>query len=159
MNGWRLVRSKWFPVGLAAASVLRHAGLLGWDYWWYARAGVPVGAYWARDLQRPLFEAYGFCGVWVSYPFGFRAALGFDLPAYWLGAVFVAIVWFVVGLSVRRMAEGRWRFARPGLVLGLVLVPVGGFLVLFSALAVWASGLGAGVQLCGAGARLKPRAG
>jgi hypothetical protein len=105
-------------------------------YWVVAQndSRFDVGTFVLKDLDRPLFEPYEFCGAWVQYSSGLSALLGIDFPAYlaatllhsaitWrascvdalitprghiISAAFVFALWLLVGLSLRRFAERRW---------------------------------------------------
>lgn len=126
--------SRWFPLTFALLQTVRHVGLIGYDYWRYEERFRVVDSL-KRDLARPLFEPSGFCGAWISYASGQTADLGLDMPAYAAGmllhsvvnwspacdatlttprgqliaAVFVMPVWFLTGLSIRRLSQRRWR--------------------------------------------------
>jgi hypothetical protein len=132
-----LLTSRWFPIVLAVVQIVRHIGLLGFGYWSTTQheKRFDAGQFIRRDLARPLFEPYGFCGAWTQYSALQSADFGFDLPAYAsamlfysavtrqptcidafatprgqiIAAAFVAPVWFCFGLGVRRLAQRRWR--------------------------------------------------
>jgi hypothetical protein len=123
-------------LGFALLNLLRHLAFIGTAYW---RASMnerfDAVRFILDDVERPLFEPYGFCGAWVSYTVGQSAAFGLDLPAYiaatilhsavnWeitcidalttprgqiLTALFVFPLWFQVGLSFQRFGQRRWR--------------------------------------------------
>ncbi|HEY3440905.1 MAG TPA: hypothetical protein VGK29_09145 [Paludibaculum sp.] len=148
--------SRWFPPILALLQIVRHLGLIGYDYWSAARneKHFDALAFLTRDLARPLFEPYGFCGAWTGHPAGQTSVLGLDFPAY-IGAilvhslinghvacvdafstprgqiivaVMVAPLWFLVGLSFSRLAQHRWRRQAEGplarALLSLGLLPL-----------------------------------
>lgn len=177
------VTSRWFPPILAFLQIARHLGLVGYDYWAAAhnQNRFDVGEFLRRDLERPLFEPYGFCDGWTHYTFGQSAVLGLDLPAYagatllysainWhaecvdalttprgqiIAAVFVLLLWFLVGLSIRRLAQRRWRrplvgrFSRALVSLGLVLIPFGLLGLFFSVVGAFVSEGGLSVRMAG----------
>jgi hypothetical protein len=115
---------------------VRHLAMIAYTYWVVAQneRRFDVGEFIRKDLARPLFEPYGFCGAWTHYAYGQSAVLGLDLPAYaaatllhsvitWqtscvdalttprghiLSSAFVLPLWFLVGLSIRRFAQRRW---------------------------------------------------
>src|SRR5258706_600077 len=122
------VTSCWFPPILALLQAARYLGFIGYDYWIAAQneKRFDVGEFLRRDLARPLFEPYEFCGGWTHYSPAQSANFGLDLPAY-VGATllhsavnfrgscadalmtprgqiitapFVLALWFFVGLSV-----------------------------------------------------------
>jgi len=134
-----------------------------------------------RDLERPLFEVYEFCGAWTHYPAGQSIALGLDLPAYLAAtllhsavnlratcvdalltprgqivtALFVPPLWLLVGLSIRRLAQRRWRHATAGrfsralVSLGLMPLPLGIFALLVGALGLFVSDVSLSARLAG----------
>jgi hypothetical protein len=129
---YSVVTSRWFPLALALSMSVLHVGLLGFDYWAAARneKDLDISRFLQRDLERPLFEPYGFCGAWTHYSAGQSADLGLNFPAY-IGAillhsavnfttcvdalttprghivttVFVPPLWFMVGLSIGRIVH------------------------------------------------------
>ena len=131
-----VVTSRWLPPLLALVQTVRHVWMIAYTYWTAAQTDsrFDVGQFIRRDLARPLFEPYPFCGAWTHYLSAQSAALGLDLPAYaaatllhsamtWqiscldaimtprghiLSAAFVLPLWFLVGLSIRRFAQRRW---------------------------------------------------
>ncbi len=153
------VTSRWFPPIFALLQTVRHLGLIGYAYWVAAQREkqFDVGAFLQRDLALPLFEPSGFCSAFVHYTSDQFAAQGLDFPTYmgaillqsamngWtdcvaslttprgqiLTAAFVPPVWFVVGLSIRRLAQRRWRRKTTGMItpalvsLGLIPLPFG----------------------------------
>lgn len=171
-----------FPLGFALCNLLRHLAFIGTDYW---RASMnerlDVVRFILNDLERPLFEPYGFCGAWVSYTVGQSAAFGLDLPAYLtatmlhsavtgeitcvdamtmpkgqiLTALFVFPLWFLVGLSFRRLGQRRWRpevvgrFRRSVARLGLVPLPFGCLAILFSILGAFGQEPSGAARLAG----------
>jgi hypothetical protein len=160
-----------------------HIGLIGSDYWAAARNEKHFDArrFVRRDLERPLFEVYGFCGGWTQYSAVQSVALGLDLPAYvtatllhsainWratcvdalltprgqiVTAIFVPPFWLVVGLSIRRLAQRRWRHATAGRLarafvsLGLIPLPLGVFALLVGALGLFVSDVSLSARLAG----------
>jgi cytochrome c553 len=122
---------------LATLMVLIHIGLIAFD----CLAAEQVSRNFScrqfiqRDLERPLFEPYGFCGGWVHYTAAQGIALGLNFPAYigvttlqsavssyptcvetattprgqFLTLAFVFPLWFTVGSSLRRLARRSWR--------------------------------------------------
>lgn len=165
------VTSRCFPSLLSLLMTILHIGLIGHDYYAAARneKHFDIRQFLQRDLERPLFEEYGFCDTWTHYAAGQSAALGLNFPAYLAAtllhsavngrttcvdalttprgqivtAVFVPPLWFMAGLSVRRLAQRRWhpasaaRVPRAFISLGIALMPLGiltllaGFLGLF----------------------------
>jgi hypothetical protein len=150
-----------------------HFGLLSYDYSDASRsqAHINVVQLLRRDLERPFFEPYGFCGAWVLYSSGQSTDLGLNFPAYVgatlahsalsqrvscvdalmtprgqiLTSLFVPPIWFMVGLSFRRMAGRRWRrtiagqAARALLSIGLLLLPLGILLLVLGLLSLFIS--------------------
>jgi len=130
--------------------------MIACTYWVVAQNGsrFDVGEFIRKDLARPLFEPYGFCGAWTHYASGQSAVLGLDLPAYAvatvlhsvmtrqtscvdalttprghiLSAAFVLPLWFFVGLSIRRLAQRRWHHRAEGRIrrasIALGLIPL-----------------------------------
>jgi hypothetical protein len=177
------VTSRWFPPLLAFLQTVRHLGLVGYDYWAAAQneKHFNVGEFLRRDLARPLFEPSGFCGGWTHYTGGQSAVLGLDLPAYvvatllhsainWqaacedalmtprgqiITAVFVLLLWFLVGLSIRRLVQRRWRrpiagrLSRILVSLGLISLPFGLLWLLFSVVGLFVSEVGLSVRVAG----------
>lgn len=175
--------SRWFPLVFALLQTARYFGLIGYDYWAAAQneRRSDVAAFVRMDLARPMFEPYGFCGAWTSYSFGQSAALGTDYPAFMaamllqasisrkatcidtlatprgqiLTSLFVLPIWFLVGLSARRIALRRWRrpvarpIARAILRLGWVLLPLGSLLLLMSVTSLFFSGAELSIRLAG----------
>ena len=170
---YSVVTSRWFPLALVLSMSVLHVGLLGFDYWAAARneKDLDISRFLQRDLERPLFEPYGFCGAWTHYSAGQSADLGLNFPAY-IGAillhsavnfsttcvdalttprghivttVFVPPLWFMVGLSIGRIAGRRWhpaltgRFARAFAWLGLLLLPWGILFLVFGFLGLFVS--------------------
>jgi hypothetical protein len=175
--------SRWFPLILATLQIIRHLGFIGYDYWIAAHnlKYVDLGKYVRGDLERPLFDSYEFCGAWRRYGLGQSVDLGLDFPAYAAGtllasainrkatcvdalmtprgqiicAVFIPPLWFLVGLSVCRLARHRWRPQVKGRVykalmsLGLVALPFGILALLFSIAGLFVSDLGLSARLVG----------
>jgi hypothetical protein len=175
--------ARWFPLILALLQTVRHVGLVGYDYWAAAQheSRFNVEEFFRRDLARPIFEPSGFCGAWTSYGFGQTAVIGLDLPAYawatlvhsainWrnaceetfttprgqiIVAVFVLPLWFLVGLSIRRLAQRRWRRRTTGRIsrilvtLGLIGLPFGLLGLLFSVVSMFVSGDGQALGMAG----------
>ncbi len=172
--------ARWFPLVFALLQTLRHVGFIGYDYY-RQNERVQVLDFLKRDLARPFFEPSGFCGAWTSYSPGQTADLGLDMPAYaagtvlhslvnWslacdatlttprgqlLAAIFVMPVWFLAGLSIRRMSQRRWRrragrFWRLPLSFGLVVAAMLGFSMLVVSLgSVFVSGVGHALRAVG----------
>lgn len=177
------VTSRWFPLGFALSVTTLHIALIGSDYLAATRNDKRFDArqFIRRDLNRPLFEEYGFCDAWTYYTAGQSAALGLDLPAYlaatllhssvnWqvtcvdalitprgqiVTAAFVPPLWFAVGLSVRRLAQRRWRHRTTGwlpralICLGLALFPIGVVTLIFGVLGLLFRDLSLSVRLAG----------
>jgi hypothetical protein len=177
------VTSRWFPLILALLQTARHVGLIGYDYWAAAHNDkrFDLGEFLQRDLARPLFEPYGFCGAWAHYSSGQSAVLGLDLPSFiaatllhsainWrascvdalttprgqiITAALVPVTWFFIGLSIRRLAQRRWRqrttgrFFRTVASLGLLLVPLGLLGLLFAVVSLFVSDIGSSLRLAG----------
>jgi hypothetical protein len=149
---------RWFPLMLALFQATRHAGLIAYDYWRAARPETrfDVRAYVREDLSRPLLEPSGWCDAWVHHSMGQNIDLGWDLPAYMAASVlhgvlsrhtpcvdtftrprgqvivapFVPLLWFLAGLSLRRLARRQWRRAKGKLGhtvawIGLFALPFG----------------------------------
>ncbi len=140
-----------------------------------------MAAFVRRDLARPLFEPYGFCGAWTSYSFGQSAVLGIDMPAYQAEMLFYASIsrqgtcvdalttprwqivtglgvlplWYLVGRSVRRIAQREWRrrasgqITRAVLSLGWVPLVIGVLALLMSIVGALFSGAGLSVRMAG----------
>lgn len=135
------VSSRCFPGFLALAQLLAYFGLLAGDYWKASSKGFRPIEFIRRDLARPLFEQYEWCGAYVSYTLGQSAVFGVELPALILASVlhsavtgescslepmstprgqlitgpFVPLVWLGIGASLRRLARKRWhRRSRSG---------------------------------------------
>ena len=153
------VTSRWFPPLLALLQTVRHLCMIAYKHWAVAQneSRFDVDQFIRRDLARTLFEPYGFCGAWTHYASGQSAVLRLDLPAYaaatllhsamtWqascidanttprgnnLCAAFVLPLWFLVGLSIRRLAQRRWhrrvegRIKRGLIALELIPLPFG----------------------------------
>jgi hypothetical protein len=151
-----VLTSRWFSGILAVLQTARYIAFVGYDYWAAERSlkHFDAGQYIRRDLARPLFEPSGFCGGWTHFGFGQTAVFGLDLPAYMLAtllhslvnwqsacvetlatargqilvAVFVPLVWFLAGLSIRRIAQHRWRPRATGslsrIVFSIGLIPL-----------------------------------
>lgn len=134
---------------------IRYAAMTAYGYWAVAQSegeGV-VKDLILRDLARPLFEPYGFCGGWTHCgPVG-DARIAFDAPAFFaativqsvatgevtcvdavmtvrgqiLTALFVPLLWLLVGFSMRRLGQRRWRPETTGsfrrLLLTVLLLP------------------------------------
>jgi hypothetical protein len=177
------VTSRSFPLILALLQTLRHIGLIGYDYWAAAQneKRLDLGKFLQRDLAHPLFEPYGFCGAWTHYSSGQSAVLGLDLPAYvgatllhsavnWrvscvdafttprgqiISAALVLPLWFFVGLSIRRLAQRRWRqrttrrLSRALVSLGLLMLPFSLLGLHFSIVGLFVSDVGSSVRLAG----------
>ncbi|MCE5310153.1 MAG: hypothetical protein LLG20_21165 [Acidobacteriales bacterium] len=153
---------------LAVLQTLLYFGLLGYDYWHGARdQKLPnIREYLRQDLARPLFEPSGWCGAYTVFGFGQSAVMGIDLPAIMsasfllaavngkaacveslitprgqmITAVFVLPLWFMLGTSIRRLAQRHWRKQvgrrlRPILAVGLVALPIGVFCLVCSVVA------------------------
>ena len=132
-----------------------HVSLLAHDYLAASRdeKSFDLRTYLTRDLKRPWFEEYGFCGGYAHYAGGQGAALGLSLPAYitattvqsianrkatcvdaamtprgqFLTLLFVPFYWFLAGLTCMRLAQRRLRRATTGIrrmALFLGLIPV-----------------------------------
>lgn len=111
-----------------------------------------------RELDRPFFEPYGFCGGWTNYGDAGNALVGFDAPAILAATVVYSIgsgemtcvdavmtvrgqiltvwlvppLWLLVGFSLRRFAQRRWRPETTGSLPRLLLtVPLLPGLVMF----------------------------
>jgi hypothetical protein len=157
--------------------------MIACTYWAAAQneSRFNVSQFIRRDLARPMFEPYGFCGAWTHYASGQSAVLGLDLPAYaaatllrsamtWqascidaittprghiLSTAFVLPFWFLVGLSMRRLAQRRWhprvegRIKRALIALGLIPLPFGVLALMFSVLGLFVSDVGLSVRLAG----------
>jgi hypothetical protein len=157
--------------------------MIAYTYWAVSQneSRFDVGKFIRRDLARPMFEPYGFCGAWTHFAPGQSAVLGLDLPAYaaatllhsamtWqascidaittprghiLSAAFVFPVWFLVGLSMRRVAQRRWhlrvegRTKRALIALGLIPLPLGVLALIFSVVGLFVSDVGLSVRLAG----------
>ena len=154
-----VLTSHLFPPALAILQTVRHLGLIAYTYWEAARSNsrFDVWEFIQKDFARPWFEPYGFCGAYTHYASGQVAVLGLDFPAYlaatlfhsivtWsascvdalmtprghvMSAVFVLPLWFLTGLSIRRLLQLQWRrranhfIGRAFLTLGLLLIPFG----------------------------------
>lgn len=177
------VTSRWFPPLLALFASTVHIALIGYDYWVAERNKhhFDVRRFLRQDLERPFFEPYGFCGAYVRYTAGQGIALGLDFPAYVAAIVlqsavnqcetcvdavttprgqiltigFVFPLWFVVGLTVRRLCQRRWRSAATGrlsrimIFLGVVPFPIGMFALLFACLGLFVSDKSISFRLAG----------
>lgn len=177
------VTSRWFPPLLALVATTAHIALIGHDYWAAERNEKHFNArqFVRKDLQRPFFEPYGFCGAWVHYAAGQGIALGLDFPAYIAATVaqsaasqqitcvdavstprgqvltlgFVFPLWFLVGLTVRRLCQRRWRrgttarFSRTLIFVGLVPFPIGVATLLFACLGFFVSDKSISLRLAG----------
>lgn len=150
-----VLKSRFFPHLFAVFQALLHLALVASGYWMASRNEKQFDAveFIRQDLERPLFEPYGFCGAWTSYTFGQSAALGLDVPVYVAGTIFHELInweascveammtprgniivtilalpiWFLVGLGIRRMASRRWRPKATGKVVPitqLALIPL-----------------------------------
>lgn len=176
-----LVTSRWFPPLLAMVATTVHIALIGYDYWAAERNHFDARRFVRRDLQRPFFEPYGFCGAWVHYTAGQSVALGLDFPAYVAATVaqsavnqhvtcvdavttprgqiltvgFVFPAWLLVGLTVRRLCQRRWRrittgrFSRTLIFLGMVPFPIGVFALLLACLGFFVSDKSISFRLAG----------
>lgn len=173
------VTSRWFPITLALLQTVRHVGFIGYDYLHYEER-FKVIDFVKRDLARPLFEPSGFCGAWVSYSSGQAADLGLDMPAYAAGvllhsainrspacdatlttprgqiiaAAFVLPVWLLAGLSIRRLAQRRWRRRasrgwRLPWLFGLLVAPLGFLMFAFGLVGTFVSGFGSALRAFG----------
>jgi hypothetical protein len=147
---------------------LLHVGLIAYDYWDAERSQKSFDAteFIRRDLERPWFEQSEFfisCGYY-SYTAPASTDIGLNLPAYVAAqllssiisgsecddalmtprgqivtSAFVPPLWFLVGLSARRLVERRWRPAltsrwpRAFTSLVLLLVPIAMLLLLAGA--------------------------
>ncbi len=139
----------WFPHVLALLQAMLHLCLVSSTYWTATLRDENFDAmrFLRADLERPLFEPYGFCGAWSHLSAGQAAALGLDFPAYLAasllhraivqqascveavmtprGHILVTAlalpVWFWVGLSLQRLARRRW----PSRVQERAIVPIG----------------------------------
>lgn len=177
--------SRYFPLLFALLQTTRHVGSIGYDYWVAAQneRALHVIDFVKADLARPLFELDAWCGAWTHYSSGQTAAFGVDLPAYmaatmllstinWseqcldaltmprgqiLVAALVTPLWFLVGLSIQRLAQRRWRqmaagrFARAALSLGLLPASLSLFFLLSGVLALFVSGIALSLRLIGIG--------
>lgn len=175
--------ARWFPLALALLNLERYAGFIGFDYWTVAQneKGFQIREYVVKDLRRPFFEPFGFCGAWISYTSGQSAAVALDLPAHIaagllhsavnrqvsceeslttprgqiLAASLAPIPWFVVGLSVRRLAQRRWRDPIrervAGVLAPLAAIPLalGSLLLLGSMAGLFVSGGWLSIRLAG----------
>lgn len=175
--------SRWFPLVFGLLQTARYFALIGYDYWAVARheRRFDVATFVRKDLARPLFEPYGFCGAWSSYSFGQSAVLGVDVPAYSAGMLLYASIsgqgtcvdalttprwqtltglcvfplWYLVGLSARRIALRRWRrrvsgrIPRAILSLGWVPFVLGSLALLMSLVGAFFSGAGLSVRMAG----------
>jgi hypothetical protein len=153
------VRSRWFAPVLAFVQTALYFAVVAHAYWAasHNEKSFDIQHFISRDLARPLFEPYEFCGAWTHYTGGQALLLSWDFPAYVAAALaysvgarqttcmdalmtprgqlftapFVAALWFLVGLTVRRLAQHRWRQATRGriariiLFLGLTPLPFG----------------------------------
>ncbi len=177
------VASVWFPPIFALVQKMRHLGMIAYTYWnalHYERS-FRVAAFVRQDLARPLFEPYEFCGAFTHYVGGQTALLGLDFPAYaaatilhsaitwhrscvdalttprghFLSTAFVFVLWFFVGLSIRRMALRRWhqpiqgRISRALTAFGLIPLPLGFLLLLFSVVSLFVLDIGSSIWLGG----------
>jgi hypothetical protein len=163
---------------LAVLQTVRHVGFIGYDYLHYEER-LKVIDFVKRDLARPLFEPSGFCGAWVSYSAGQTADLGLDMPAYAAGvllhsavnrspacdatlttprgqliaAAFVMPVWWLAGLSIRRLAQRRWRRRAERAwrlaLWGLMVAPLGFLMLAFGLVGLFVSGLGSSLRAIG----------
>jgi hypothetical protein len=133
-----ILTSKWFAPIFALLQLARHLGMIAYDYWFAAThlQSFDPAQYLRNDLARPLFESSEVCRMIVDrFPSASQAVLGLDFPAYAitgvlhsalsgqlscedtllsprgqiLSAAFVLPIWFLVGLSIRRLAHRRWR--------------------------------------------------
>jgi hypothetical protein len=177
------VTSRWFPQILALFVTTLHIGLIGYDFGAVGETESHYNArqYIRRDLERPFFEPSDFCGAYTRYSAVQSLALGLDAPAYVaaallasainrsgtcletlmtprgqvLAVVFVALLWFVVGLSIRRFAQRRWRNAADGRLslaffwAGLTPLPLAIFAMLLGLLDFFVSDVAVSVRLAG----------
>lgn len=175
--------SRWFPLVFGLLQTARYFALVGYDYWAAAQneSRFDVTAFVRRDLDRPLFESAGWCGAYVQYAFGQSAVFGIDLPAYPVAMLLQASitrqatcldtltsprgqivaglcvlpVWYLVGLSARRIALRRWRrrvigrIPRAILSLGWVPLVLGILALLMSLVGAFVSGAGQSVRMAG----------
>lgn len=173
------VTSRWFPLMLALLQTVRHVSCLAYDYLDYEERSKVID-FVKRDLARPLFQPSGFCGAWVSYSSGQTANLGLDMPAYAAGgllhsavnrspacdltlttprgqiiaAAFVFPVWWFAGLSIRRLAQRRWRRHasrrwRLPLWCCLLVAPLGFLMLAFSVAGVFVGTIGSALRALG----------
>ena len=159
------ITSRWLSPGLALSVTVLHIGLLASDYLAIAanEMNFDIAEYVRRDLDRPFFEPSGFCGAYTHYSGAQSAAVAINFPAY-LGAMllhyavnrsetcidslmpprgqiltagFVPPLWFIVGLTMRRFGQRRWRrvaigrFTKAVISLGLLPLPLGILFLLF----------------------------
>jgi hypothetical protein len=170
--------SRWFAPVFAVLRTARHAGMIAYSYW-SASQNEDVWPFIRNDLSGPLFEADSSCGWWSTYDGSSTALQGLDFPAYdaamlfhsvvtWnescvdtlmtprgqiVVVPFVFLLWLLVGLSIRRFAQRRWRrqaggrLSRVLLSCGLVPAPFALFGLLLGAVGLGASGVGVGIRL------------
>lgn len=133
----KILTSRWFVPAFALAQTLRHIGILVFGYWMAARSDPTFDTweYVRRDLARPFWEPYGFCGAWTHYDAAHSAILGLDFPVYVIATTLHSVVtaqqscvdalmiprghvmtaalsiplWTLAGLGVRRLAQKSWR--------------------------------------------------
>jgi hypothetical protein len=132
-----VIKSQWFPAMLALAQTALYLGLIAYGYWTdqHELRHFDALAFIKEDLERPFFERYEFCGDWIRFSNTQSVLAGLELPVYFLGgllyevmtwgqtcpemlivprgqvilATLVSPVWFLVGLSIRRLGQHRWR--------------------------------------------------
>ncbi len=177
------ITGKWFPLVLAVGQTVRHIGLITYGYWAAVQTEkrFDVEEFMRQDLARPLFEPYGFCGGHRPHGTVFTANVGLDLPVYWSALVLHSVVnwqpscddalmtprgqlitaalvppfWFLVGLSVRRLAQRRWRrrttrpITRVLLSFGLIPLPFAVLGLLLNVLGLFVSSVWSSIQVAG----------
>lgn len=160
--------------------------MLGYGYWLVQQnaPGFDVLDFIRRDWARPLFEPFGFCGEWARYASLQTAVLGLDFPVYAAATVLHGIisaqpscvdalttprghlittslalpVWLLIGFSIRRMVQQRWRHLATTswlrCLLALAILPAAFclFLLALSLIALAVSGTGDAIRLLGLGA-------
>ncbi len=153
-----MLASTWFAPMFALAQTLRHVSMLAHGYWIANQSAKNFDAweFIRRDLSRPLFEPFDFCGAWTHHDFGQAAVISLDLPVYLIvtilhsaltgqascvdalttprGHVVTATlafpIWFLAGLGLRRFGLEAWRSPARSAVLRRAL----SFLLPFGAL-------------------------
>lgn len=88
-----MTASRWYPIVLAGLASAVHFALVGVEYW-AAFQKLPEAV--RRELQVPLFEASGFCGMWTHYSPRVELASSLNGPA------------FVVATLVHSAVTGTW---------------------------------------------------